>query len=404
MAGDRDAVVAVLDEVQAADPEDLDRRHPLAAALGLVDPLPARPDPGAARPEVAVELRRRGRPSRRSCRARIVCSPIRRSPVRPSASTTSSKRQQRADVAGLAAQPRASRASAARRRDAVEVALRVLAGEAGVHVPAWVVEGRARLHSAATMRQASAGAKHEAESLRDQRVRRRLALLAVPGRALRAPPSRTTTSPPRPGPLTAGQTSQGEPRGRDRRRLPVLLPARHHQRVRHHVQLDAEARRTPPDRGRTIVSSLLRARKGKLPLPVADTARTLKPKEKATVKVTLLPGKYFIPIGRAVAERRAAPRRPVPASGSRPVGSTTDSFEIFEQPLPGRQALRSTGSRSSIKRTGERIKKAKKNDAPTGKIVKLKIKLQEQARQGEGRQEGREVRLLDPALSDRPGH
>ena len=51
----RDAVVAVLDEVQVADPVDVDRRHRLAAPAGGGDPLPARPHVGGGA-EVAVEL------------------------------------------------------------------------------------------------------------------------------------------------------------------------------------------------------------------------------------------------------------------------------------------------------------------------------------------------------------
>ena len=54
-ARDRHAVVAVLDEVEVADPVDVDRRHRLAAAARLGDPLPAlaRLRGGA---EVAVEI------------------------------------------------------------------------------------------------------------------------------------------------------------------------------------------------------------------------------------------------------------------------------------------------------------------------------------------------------------
>ena len=56
--GDGDAVVPVLDEVQLADPVDVDRRHGLAAALGQVDPLPALADAWRGRAEGAVELAR----------------------------------------------------------------------------------------------------------------------------------------------------------------------------------------------------------------------------------------------------------------------------------------------------------------------------------------------------------
>ena len=54
-AGDGHAVVAVADEVQVADPEDVDRRHRLAALARLGDPLPA-PARARRRAEVAVEL------------------------------------------------------------------------------------------------------------------------------------------------------------------------------------------------------------------------------------------------------------------------------------------------------------------------------------------------------------
>ena len=51
----RHPVVAVLDEVQVADPVDVDRRHRLAAPARRGDPLPARAHVGGGA-EVAVEL------------------------------------------------------------------------------------------------------------------------------------------------------------------------------------------------------------------------------------------------------------------------------------------------------------------------------------------------------------
>ncbi len=69
-AGDRHAVVAVLDEVQLADPVDVDRRHRLAAALGRGDPLPARAHAARGRAGSCGRTRARGRPCRRSSRAR----------------------------------------------------------------------------------------------------------------------------------------------------------------------------------------------------------------------------------------------------------------------------------------------------------------------------------------------
>jgi hypothetical protein len=129
------------------------------------------------------------------------------------------------------------------------------------------------------------------------------------------------------------------------------------------------------DRGRTIVSSILRARKGKFPQVIADTSRTLKPKDQAKVKVTLLPGKYFIPIGRQ--QNNAEPLPDVPFRiRITPIGATTDSYEIFESRCAAAKR-RLDRNKSSIKRTLKRIKKAKKNDAPTGKIVKLKLKLKD---------------------------
>lgn len=138
---------------------------------------------------------------------------------------------------------------------------------------------------------------------------------------------------------------------------------------------DSKKGTTAENRGRTIVSSLLRARKGKLPLPVADTLRTLTPKEKATVQVNLLPGKYFVPIGHAVTSAE-----PLAGTAFRiriaPVGSTTDSFEIFEQRCAAAKRYIDRVE-SSIKRTSQRIAKAKKNDSPTSKVVKLKLKLKD---------------------------
>jgi hypothetical protein len=129
------------------------------------------------------------------------------------------------------------------------------------------------------------------------------------------------------------------------------------------------------DRGRTIVSSLLRGRKGKLPQPVLETQRELAPKDKATVRVSLLPGKYFIPVGHAL--DTANPLGDVPFRlRIGPVGSTTDSFEIFAQRCAAAKR-RVDRVRSSIERTSERIAKAKKNDAPTKKIVNLKLKLKD---------------------------
>ena len=50
------AVVAVADEVQVADPVDVDRRHGLPAPDCLCDAFPSTPDPSRSRPEAAVEI------------------------------------------------------------------------------------------------------------------------------------------------------------------------------------------------------------------------------------------------------------------------------------------------------------------------------------------------------------
>jgi hypothetical protein len=55
---DGDAVVAVLDEVQAADAVHLDRRDHHAVPSGLIDQLPALPVPVRGGPEPAVEAGR----------------------------------------------------------------------------------------------------------------------------------------------------------------------------------------------------------------------------------------------------------------------------------------------------------------------------------------------------------
>ena len=129
------------------------------------------------------------------------------------------------------------------------------------------------------------------------------------------------------------------------------------------------------DRGRTIVSSLLRARKGKNPQIVPDSARTLAPKEQAKVKVTLLPGKYFIPIGRQQSNAEPLPDVPFRIKIT-PIGTTTDSYEIFESRCAAAKR-RLDRNKASIKRTIKRIAKSKRNEAPSGKIVKLKLKLKD---------------------------
>ncbi len=109
--------------------------------------------------------------------------------------------------------------------------------------------------------------------------------------------------------------------------------------------------------GRTLVASLLQARKGKLPLPLADTGRTLSPQETAKIKLLLVPGKYFVPIGHASVDKGAAdvPFR-IQIS---PAGSTTDSYELFARRC--KDSLQKVAQyKSSKKHTAERLAKAKK--------------------------------------------
>ena len=176
------------------------------------------------------------------------------------------------------------------------------------------------------------------------------------------------------GPLTAGQTFRGNletPTDVDYQFFYLPDPTR----VSVTTINASQKRGGAEDNGRTIVTSVFRARKGKDPVIIADSPQTLRPKKKVTVKLDLLPGKYFIPIGHA--QNNADPRSDVPFRlRIGPVGSTTDSYEIFEQRCEDAKR-RLDRVKSSIKRTMKRIAKAKKNDAPTGKVVKLKLKLKD---------------------------
>lgn len=137
----------------------------------------------------------------------------------------------------------------------------------------------------------------------------------------------------------------------------------------------AKKRGGAADRNRTIVSSVLRARKGKAPILDGASLTTVKPGKRATVELTLLPGKYFIPVGHAIYEAEPLPNVPFRLQIG-PLGSTTDSYEIFESRCRAAQR-RVDRIRSSIKRTSKRIARAKRNDAPASKIVKLKLKLRD---------------------------
>ena len=131
-ARDRDAVMAVADEVQLADPVDGDRRERLAAPLRLGDPLPARAQPRAGGAEGAVELLRA-----------VDGADDRVELDRPQAEVVLGDEPERlhdllegqdvADVVGLEAQPPREVGEHARAPRPREVALRVLGGEARTH-------------------------------------------------------------------------------------------------------------------------------------------------------------------------------------------------------------------------------------------------------------------------------
>ncbi len=109
--------------------------------------------------------------------------------------------------------------------------------------------------------------------------------------------------------------------------------------------------------GRTLVASLLQARKGKLPLALAGTGRVVSPQETEKIEMTLVPGKYFIPIGHSNAENAAAN---VPFRIQiTPAGTTTDSYEIFARRC--KDSLREVAQfKRSKKNVAKRVAKAKK--------------------------------------------
>lgn len=124
--------------------------------------------------------------------------------------------------------------------------------------------------------------------------------------------------------------------------------------------------------GRTLVTSLLQARKGKLPLPLADTGRTLSPQEAGKIKMTLVPGKYFVAVGHSAPDKAAAD---VPFRIQiTPAGTTTDSYEIFARRC--NDAHRSVArTKKSKKNVAKRLKQAKKNHASYHMVSKLNAKL-----------------------------
>ena len=176
------------------------------------------------------------------------------------------------------------------------------------------------------------------------------------------------------GPLTAGQTFKASLETADDADFQFFyLPETTSLTVT--TINDAEKKSGAADRGRTIVSSLLRARKGKLPEPIVGSGVTVKPGKRDSFSLSLLPGKYFIPVGHAQTTSPALPNTPFRLKIG-PVGSTTDSFEIFEARCRANQRKRDR-IQTSIKRTKKHLSKAKKNDAKAKKIVKLKLKLRD---------------------------
>lgn len=123
--------------------------------------------------------------------------------------------------------------------------------------------------------------------------------------------------------------------------------------------------------GRTLVASLLQARKGKLPLPLAGTRRVISPQGVARIKRTLVPGKYFVPIGHSAPEKAAAN---VPFRIQIfPAGTTTDSYEIFAHRC--RDALRKVRQfKRSKQHVVKRIAKARRKGKDR-KVLQLRAKL-----------------------------
>ena len=196
-----------------------------------------------------------------------------------------------------------------------------------------------------------------------------VALLSIGGSASAAEPNNSFATAT--GPLTAGQTFKAS--------LETVNDVDYQFfYVPDTVQLtvttfnDSKPRGKAANRGRTIVTSLLRARKGKLPLPLANTVRTLKPHKRSKLKINLVPGKYFVPIGHA--ESKAAPQPNVPFRIQiAPAGATTDSFEVFHQRC--QDAHRKLGRiKASKKHAAHKLAKARHRHEH-GKVRKLRRKL-----------------------------
>ena len=181
------------------------------------------------------------------------------------------------------------------------------------------------------------------------------------------------------GPLTAGQTFKSDPRDHHRSRLPVLLPARYH----HRLGDDQRTRpRSADRRGQTVAArssprsaaparaSAAAGRRG------CERTCPCSSPQKATVKLNLLPGKYFIPIGHNTDAGATRPADvPIP-----PPDRARRLDDRFARDLPGPLPRRAPqgGPRPREHQADERAdRQGEKNDAPTGKIVKLKLKLKD---------------------------
>jgi len=140
--GDRDAVVAVADNVAVADPRHRDRRQHAAAVLGQPDALPARAS-RAPRPEGAVE-------ERGAARLEGAGDGVEADLADPAPWQLGRAARPRAGVvhpqvaAGLAPQPPRQRRAAARPALADERALRVDESRSGEHVVHARAEGPGR--------------------------------------------------------------------------------------------------------------------------------------------------------------------------------------------------------------------------------------------------------------------
>ena len=99
----------------------------------------------------------------------------------------------------------------------------------------------------------------------------------------------------------------------------------------------------------------------------------MKPQKKDSVTISLLPGKYFIPVVHATSTSPPLGNVPFHLQIG-PVGSTTDSHEIFEARCAAAKRHHNR-IQTSIKKTKKHLSKAKKNDAKAKKIVKLKLRL-----------------------------